>query len=183
MEEVRNDMQFAIDLWKGRLKATGGAIVLTKSWTYPITLKFDSKGVWSYKTQEESNVFFTVKDHQNVITPLTTVEVSTDKETLGVILPPDGNQRDAVKVLKHNVTEWRNLIKSEHLKRKNAWQAMETMIFIKNIEVPPSSLKALSQKIVQLLQPLYYQELYLMHPIVKNIFVKYFMGPFFKMRD
>ena len=37
-------MQEAIDRWEGGLKATGGAIVPSKSWIYPIAYQFEENG-------------------------------------------------------------------------------------------------------------------------------------------
>ena len=44
IDEVMYHMQTAIDRWEGGLKASGGALVPSKSWVYPISFKFDNKG-------------------------------------------------------------------------------------------------------------------------------------------
>ena len=94
--EVMMEIQEAIDLWEGGLKATGGAIVPSKSWVYPIDFSFDVSGNWSYKSVEDIDVNFTVKDQDNNTTQLPTLNPNVGKETLGVYLAPDGNNSEAV---------------------------------------------------------------------------------------
>ena len=54
-------MQEAINRWEGGLKTTGGAIVPTKSWVYPIGFSFDNNGKWKYKSTEEIDLFLLLK--------------------------------------------------------------------------------------------------------------------------
>ena len=42
-DDLTSCMQEAINRWEGGLKTTGGAIVPSKSWVYPIDFKFDTK--------------------------------------------------------------------------------------------------------------------------------------------
>ena len=44
VEDTMIEMQSSIDRWEGGLCTTGGAIVLEKSWVYPIDFKFDRNG-------------------------------------------------------------------------------------------------------------------------------------------
>ena len=48
-------MQEAINRWEGGLKTSGGAIVPSKSWVFPIDFKFDGKGQYHYKSLDEIN--------------------------------------------------------------------------------------------------------------------------------
>ena len=132
-DEVMEDMQLAMNIWEGGLKATGGAIVPEKSWVYPISFHFDNQGQWHYQTVDDMEVEFTVKDQHGVTNNLETLNPSVGKETLGVILAPDGNNKDAVKNLTKKATEWKDLVKAGHLKRHTAWQALESTI-LKTLE-------------------------------------------------
>ena len=116
MEEVVDDMQEAINIWEGGLKASGGAIVPAKSWVYPIEFGFDQSGQWHYKSKDEIGAEFTVKDHNNQLGPLQTLNVSEGRETLGLLLAPDGNNEDAVDELLKKATEWKELVQVGHLK-------------------------------------------------------------------
>ena len=90
-ENHMQKMQEAIDRWEGGLKATGGAIVPSKSWVYPIAFHFKEKGSWSYKKCEEINYNFQVKDENKNNHNLRKFEPDKAKVILGAILAPDGN--------------------------------------------------------------------------------------------
>lgn len=62
IDEVMENIQSAIDRWEGGLKTTGGALVPSKSWIFPISFTFDSEGAWRYETIAEMDLSFTVKD-------------------------------------------------------------------------------------------------------------------------
>ncbi len=96
-QETMNKMQEAIDRWEGGLKMTGGAIVPEKSWVYPIAFTFDKQGRWQYKYDIQTT--FTVKDKDDCTQDMNTLSLKQGKCTLGVILAPDGNNKDAVKQL------------------------------------------------------------------------------------
>ena len=99
-------MQEAIYKWEGGLKTTGGALVPNKTWTYPISFKFNSKGEASYKTLHEMNLSFTVPNKDDTIEPLTCHKLTKGKETLRVVLAPDGNNHDAYENLQLKAQRW-----------------------------------------------------------------------------
>ena len=132
---IGNQMQEAIDRWEGGLKSTGGAIVPNKSWVYPIDFKFDHKGQCSYKSTEEINWEFSVLDKDENRIQLNTVAASKGKETLGVILAPDGNTDDAFNTLLDKAKSWAAHIQSGHLTPSLVWQAANTTI-MKSLQYP-----------------------------------------------
>jgi hypothetical protein len=105
-------MQDAITRWEGRLKTTGGAIVPTKSWVYPISFTFNSEGRWKYETVKEIGATFSVNDHNEVTFPLQQYDPHIGKETLGVILAPDGNNQAMIEELVTKANEWKDYIKT-----------------------------------------------------------------------
>jgi hypothetical protein len=133
--ETMEKMQSAIDRWEGGLKATGGAIVPEKSFVYPIVFQFDDQGKWHYQGTNETDYEFTVKDQNDIRQPLTQLEPTDGQCTLGVHLAPDGNNNDAVEYLTNKAEEWKDLIQTGHLQRKDAWQALETTI-LKTLQYP-----------------------------------------------
>jgi hypothetical protein len=64
-EEVAQDMQQGLDLWKGLLKATGRALVPDKSYWYLIDFKWKD-GAWKYTAMEGTQFDLTMKDKDEV---------------------------------------------------------------------------------------------------------------------
>ena len=132
---VEQEMQDAINRWEGGLKSTGGAIVPEKSWVYSIDFTFDNQGNAAYKLHEDIQPNFSVLDKDNVRVHLTNVQCSTGKETLGVVLAPDGNSEDGYKTLLKKAQQWTAYMKAGHLVPSLAWMATNTTI-MKGLEYP-----------------------------------------------
>lgn len=120
-DKIMERMQQAIEAWEGGLKATGGSIVPSKSWVFPIDFTFNTKGEWRYKSTHEIDTSFTVRDDQDRVQQLRQLEPNVGMETLGVFLAPDGTNTEAVKQLTKKTKEWKALIKAGHLKKELAW--------------------------------------------------------------
>ena len=134
-DEITHKMQEAIDRWEGGLKSTGGAIVPSKSWIYPIKFSFDDKGKASYLPTSEIDHEFTVADAQGQRVPLRSFDPHIGMETLGVVLAPDGNNKDALTSLAKKASTWSANIKFGHLSSSLAWHAASTTI-MKSLEYP-----------------------------------------------
>ena len=134
-DDLASCMQEAINRWEGGLKTTGGAIVPSKSWVYPIDFKFDTKGQPSYKPLQEIEQEFTVLNKDNVRETLQRCESSTGKGTLGVFLAPDGNNTQARKALEAKAKQWRDNLRAGHLNPSLVWHAANTTI-MKSLEFP-----------------------------------------------
>ena len=115
IEDTARRIQKAIYTWEWLLKTTSGAIRLDKSFIYQITFKFDSKGRYSFKTKLDSDLSFIVKDEYNKLQPLAIIEPSKGKETLGVILVPDGLIIDQFQVLFRKAMYWASSIYIQNL--------------------------------------------------------------------
>ena len=151
--EAMSNMQSAINRWEGGLKATGGTIVNSKSWVYPIAFDFDTRGQWQYKRAEDIEHEFTVKDDRETRQPLSSLNPDVGKETLGVYLAPDGNNNTMVKELRAKAEEWRDNINSGHLNREDAWQALETTI-MKSLQYPLKALTLSKAECDSIMQPI-----------------------------
>lgn len=92
IDEVLDNLQEAINRWEGGLKTTGGALVPSKSWVYPISIQFDDEGDWSYESLSDIDYTVTVKDHEDNTQEMPLEEAHVAKKTLGVFLAPDGNK-------------------------------------------------------------------------------------------
>lgn len=152
-EEVMAQLQDSIDRWEGGLKATGGAIAPEKSWVYPIDFGFNDDGSWYYLQPEDIDFEFSVRDCNNIRTPLPQINPHKGKETLGVTLAPDGNDSDAVKHMRNQTQTWADHIKTGHLSAPNVWRALNT-IALKQIEYPIVALNLSPKDCTSIMAPL-----------------------------
>ena len=67
IESVIKEMQSAIDLWEGLIKATGGALSVEKCCWWAIDFTWKEDGSWRYKTKEEIAGSLKAKDSDNNI--------------------------------------------------------------------------------------------------------------------
>ena len=125
-EEIVEKMQQGINQWEGGLELTRRAIVPEKSWIYPIDFGFDHAGKWFYKYVNDIPQQFTVQDHSGTQQQLEKVESETGKETLGVILAPDGNNDNAKANLLDKTSKWRDYILTGHLNASEARLALDS---------------------------------------------------------
>ena len=114
--------------------------------------KFDQKGQWQYKKVEEIDYPFTVKDHTDEVQPLSQFEANQGKETLGVILSPDGNNKEAVNELRLKSETWRDNIQAGHIERHEAWQAISTTI-MKTLQYPLPALTLTEDECKHIMAP------------------------------
>ena len=97
--ELQTTMQEAIDAWSTGLRATGGSLVPSKSWIYPISFQFNKKGHFQYTPIDLLDLQFTVHDYNQNRQNLSQIGASIARETLGVFLAPDGNERARIEYL------------------------------------------------------------------------------------
>ena len=97
---------------------------------------------------------FTVSDENGEIQALQSVSSSIGKGTLGVILAPDGSQKDAIKHLRHKTDTWAAYVRSGHLDRKDAWQALDTTI-TKSIQYPLAALDLTEKDCKYIMAPVF----------------------------
>ena len=146
------EMQNSIDRWEGGLWTTGGAIVPEKSWVYPIDFKFDGTGKWKYKSVNEIDAHFSVKDQSQQRINLSQVEPTEGRCTLGVILAPDGNNEDAIQDLRLKSEAWRDHIRSGHLSSSEARLATQSTI-MKSLEYPLLALTITDKECKRIMTP------------------------------
>lgn len=151
-DEIFDSMQESIDRWEAGLKATGGAIVPNKSWVYPITFEFDSEGMWKYTPVDEIDREFSVLDHAGIRQVLQSHGVDIGMETLGVILAPDGNNRDAISHMRKKATKWAALIQTGHLQPTDVHLATESRI-MKSLEYPLLALTLTEKECSHIMAP------------------------------
>ena len=158
IDEVMEKMQQAVNRWEGGLKTTGGALVPSKSWVYPVSFKFDEEGEWSYETLAEIDIETTVNDHHDQQRTLPQEEAHTAKKTLGVFLAPDGNNDRAVQELRDTAQTWGEKIKTSHIDKKTAWLATESTI-LKTLQYPLPALTLSNEECTKIMTPILHTSL------------------------
>ena len=150
--EVLEEMQECINRWQGGLWASGGAIVPEKSFVYPIAFNFNEKGEWRYKTLQEVDYSFTVKDHTGQQSDLPQKECNMSSCTLGVELAPDGNNDAMVASLRQKAEEWGSNVRSGHLNRHEAWLALNSTI-MRSLLYPLPALTLTEEQCTKIMAP------------------------------
>jgi hypothetical protein len=133
--EVMMEMQQAIDHWEGGLKATGGALVPEKSCWYLINFVWTGN-TWQYATQNDipSDISINKIDDSGRET-LQRYEANIVKETLGVLLAMDGNNKAETRHLRSKAEAFANCIRTGFLSRQDTIYALHRMI-MKTLEYP-----------------------------------------------
>ena len=132
--EVASEMQRALNTWEGALRATGGAIVPSKSFWYLIGFQW-TEGTWQYKDEHEAPATLSVKDCDGNVVQLERLPPHTARRTLGVRLAPDGNNKEEIQHLRLIAEKWNAHIRAGHLQRHEAWYAL-TATVMRTIEYP-----------------------------------------------
>ena len=93
--EVLHQAQYALDTWEGILRATGGDIGVedeNKAFWYFLDFKFIAND-WKYKDTQDLPGELVARNFDDTICPLARLNPSIARETLGIFLAIDGNQR------------------------------------------------------------------------------------------
>ena len=135
IESVIGQMQQALNLWEGLIKATGGALSVEKCCWWSIDFNWQPDGSWKYKKISDTPGMLKVRDGDNVSQNIARLEVSEAFETLGVFLAPDGNQSAQLQKMESVAKAWAGKIKISHLCDQEAMTALQSTI-LKTIEYP-----------------------------------------------
>jgi hypothetical protein len=120
--QVFDEMQRMLDHWEGGLRATGGALIPSKSYWYGIDFKWNKqKQLWEYKQISELPGALTLKDHSRTTVTLTRLEAHEARETLGLWIAMDGNQTSQVTAIQKKIDNWADKITTKQLTRTEAW--------------------------------------------------------------
>jgi hypothetical protein len=128
-ESVRTKMQIAVDRWEGGLRATGGALVPSKSHWYLVDFKWNGK-VWAYRNQEEMPGEISIRDTTGNQVVLDRHESQVATETLGVWQAMDGNNTTQIENLLRKTDEFAKQMQMGFLTKNNAWFAITSTIMI-----------------------------------------------------
>jgi hypothetical protein len=116
-EEMINEMQKALECWIGTLRATGGDINATKSYSYVMDHKWtDSK--WTFRSIHQMPGCLTINTTEGN-TNITRKEPSEASKTLGVFIAPDSNRNAQMEYMQNKAKDFATEIKVKGPKTKN----------------------------------------------------------------
>ena len=147
------EMQDVIDTWEGGLRASGGALVPSKSYWYLIHFTFRNNR-WQYDSIDDSPGNLTIRDVSGLTrVELDRLEVSYARETLGVFIAMDGNQEMQMQELILKVQRWADLVRSGRLTRTEAWFSLMHCM-MKTLEYPLMATSLSHAQCKTIMQPL-----------------------------
>ena len=131
-EDLINPFQEALDRWAGGLTVTGGELAPIKSWCYLIDHVWTGTK-WRYRTKAEMPGEFTLTDRNGIRHAFDRLEPSFAKETLGILIAPDGNQKSLALSLREKAEDFGENIRSSQCTADTAMYTYNTC-FLKSIE-------------------------------------------------
>ena len=137
-EEITESMQEALDHWEGGIRATGGALVPSKSYWYLIRqewMKKNRKWGWYYRSEEEAPGELTLRDHTGTHQTLERLNPEVAKETLGVWTTIDGNMHQNKMQLRAKAQKWADQVRTGRLSKAAAFISLQQTI-MKALEYP-----------------------------------------------
>jgi len=120
--EVLQQAQTALDTWEGILRATGGAIGVEdgdKAFWYFLDFKFTANE-WKYKNSQDLPGELVARNFDDTICPLARLNPSIARETLGIFLAMDGNQRAQIEYLKSKARTYSEQLRTGVISKRHA---------------------------------------------------------------
>jgi hypothetical protein len=135
IEDLVVEMQQVVDTWEGGLRASGGALVPAKSYWFLIHFIFD-RNRWRYARLQETPGELTIRDiNGSSRVELERLEVHEARETLGVFIAMDGNQKAETQKLLDIAMLWAEKVRSGRLTHAEAWFSLQHCL-MKSLEYP-----------------------------------------------
>jgi hypothetical protein len=131
-EEVIAEMQIVLDRWAGVLRATGGALVPSKSYWYAIDFQWTGSK-WTYRSKADMPGDLLITSLTGGREILTRHEPQVGQETLGVIQAMDGNNLAEIIHLRAKSTAFADSMRTGFLSKNDAWYALNATI-LKTLE-------------------------------------------------
>jgi hypothetical protein len=129
------EMQEVVDTWEGGLRASGGALVPTKSYWFLISFIFE-RNRWRYARLEECPGVISIRDIDGLSrVELERLDIHEAKETLGVWIAMDGNQHAQTQALIALANLWADRVRTGKFSPAEAWYSLQYCI-MKSLEYP-----------------------------------------------
>jgi hypothetical protein len=132
---VNKEMQQVVDTWEGGVRASGGVLVLSKSYWFLIHFVFE-RNKWRYARINKCPILVTIRDitGQDRI-ELERLDVHDAKETPGMLKAMDGNQKAQTNNLWSKANQWADKIRAGTYTRAETWYSLQFCL-LKAIEYP-----------------------------------------------
>jgi hypothetical protein len=135
IEELVHEMQHVVDTWEGGLRASGGALVPSKSYWFLIHFVFE-RNRWRYARLDEAPGEITIRDIPGTgRVELERLDIHEARETLGVFIAMDANQKSEALKLWELAILWAEKVRSGRLSHAEAWFSLQYCI-MKSLEYP-----------------------------------------------
>jgi hypothetical protein len=148
-----SEMQQAVDTWEGGLRASGGALVPTKSYWFLIHFVFE-RNSWRYARLDETPGNITIRDIPGTArVELERLDVHEARETLGVFIAMNGNQEAQTQELWEKSTAWADKVRSGRFSPAEAWFSIQFCI-MKSLEYPLMATSLSKAQCNRIMQPI-----------------------------
>jgi hypothetical protein len=127
-EEIAESAQRHLDEWEGLIRATGGALVPSKSFWYLVDFQWDGTD-WIYWDTADMPASISVRNTAGTAYEELTCKNPNESEvTLGVGLAVDGNAKGQVAKLKDAVKDFVAKLNSGPMDRNDVWKSLQERI-------------------------------------------------------
>ena len=153
LEGLVTEMQAVVDTWEGGLRASGGALVPSKSYWYLIHFTFHNNQ-WRYSSIEDTPAALTIRDVSGLNrVELDRLEVYEARETLGVFIAMDATQDTQEEEMLGTTHCWADRVRSGRLNHAEAWFSLNLCI-MKTLEYPLMATSLSKAQCATIMQPI-----------------------------
>ena len=145
-------MQSAVDRWEGGLRATGGALVPSKSHWYLIDFRWTGT-TWTYRKIQDMPGELSILDTNGRRVTLDRHEPQVATETLGVWQAMDGSNKLQIAKLLKKTEDFAECMRTGFLSKNDAWYAINTTI-MKTLEYPMTATTISENEWEEIMKPL-----------------------------
>jgi hypothetical protein len=129
------EMQQVVDTWEGGLRASGGALEPSKSYWFLIHFIFENNK-WRYADIAATPGNITIRDIPGTgRVELERLEVTEARETLGVFIAMNGNQKAQTQALWEKAIKWSDKIRTGIFTQAEIWFSLQHCM-LKSLEYP-----------------------------------------------
>lgn len=152
--QALREIQEAINLWEGGLRATGGTLSPSKSYWYLIDFKWNCRTLtWQYKTTQDAPGELHLSNPDGNRIPLQRHEPHHAIETLGIPLAMDGNQTSICTSLRNKINKWADKIKTKQLTLSETILSLQYGLS-RTLDYPLTATRLTKQQCNALMKPL-----------------------------
>jgi hypothetical protein len=132
---VFSQAQKALDRWEALIKATGGALAVSKCRWWAVDLAWTADGSWQYRRTVELPGVLQALDHDDTRKVVQRLDHTEAYETLGVFVAPDGNHQVEYDYLMMKAKRWADKLRTANLREQETAVALKATI-LKTLEYP-----------------------------------------------